>query len=324
MRFDVQRGGDGRWFVIDGARRYVVPDALGEQLRLADGRRRWRALVRRRAPGPRRRSPWPRVTLLSAGAVDGLAARISSLAAWPAMAGMVVLAAVGILAAPSPEVASSASALAAVALFVLSGLWHELGHAAALRRERWPPGAIGLGLLWVLPVLWSDVSATSVLRRVGRVRVDLAGVAFQLGFLGVVGAVSRAADWSAGGAVVRAGLLAIIWCLLPVVRSDGHWLVCDVLGLASLDAVPPRHWGRARRAGLVGWRLVSMAAIAGVVGLVLVRVLALARAAEGPLTRPGNLLLVAVGVILVLGGLRALGRIVTLARAAVRDLHVGS
>jgi len=264
------------------------------------------------------------LTLLPAGLVDRLASRLAPLAAWPAMSGMVVLAIVGALAAPPLVAASPTSAVAAGTLFVLSGLWHELGHAAALRWERWPSGAIGVGLLWMLPVLWSDVSATTVLPRAGRVRVDLAGVAFQLGFLGVVGVVSAALDWSGGGAVVRAGMLAIVWCLLPVVRSDGHWLVCDLFGLASLDAPPPRSWGRGRRAGLATWRLVSMAAIAGVVGLVMVRVLTLARAAEGPATRPGNLLLVAVGVILALGGLRAGRRMIALAGAVIRDLRVRS
>ena len=68
-------------------------------------------------------------------------------------------------------------------VFLVTALAHELGHAAALAREGWPPGSVGVGLLWVLPVGWCDVSAVALLPRRGRVRVDLAGVAFQLAAL---------------------------------------------------------------------------------------------------------------------------------------------
>jgi putative peptide zinc metalloprotease protein len=320
MRFDLRAGRDGRWLVIDGDRRFVVPAEIGRSLHGPSGPARWRSLVAGADPAVRRRgSLWLRLPILPARVVDRLAGRLGVLAGWWVQAGMVVLGLVGMASAPSTWPGDPGTLLLAAALFVLSGVWHELGHAAALRREGWAPGAIGAGLLWILPVLWSDVTATTLLPRAGRVRVDVAGVAFQAGFIGVVGLVATLVGWPAGGAVVRAGWVAILWSLLPLVRSDGHWLVCDLLGLQNLTAPAPPSLGRRGRRVLAVWRGTAAMAVVALLGLLITRLVAVA-ATRMPTDSPAGWAAIGLGsIVLVLGIGRAIGRLGRLVRAMRRD-----
>ncbi len=320
MPFEVTAGPDGRYLVQDRGRRYVVPAALGRRLSGVDGRDLWRGLLP--TPGPvatSRRLLWSRVTLVPAAAVARWCRVLRHAACWPALAAMAALGLAGALLAPGAALADWGAVAAAVSLFLLSALWHELGHAAALSREGWPPGRIGGGVLVLWPVLWSDVSCTALLPRPGRVRVDLAGVCFQLGFVGLVGILSRGGAWPPGGAVVQAGLAAVAWSLLPLVRSDGHWLACDLLGIDDLAQAPPPHLGARRRRLLAAWRLATMLMIL----LILVSVPwrlggMLARAGSWPpAVRRGTAVALAAAV--VGGGWRAGRRLVGLAKALRRD-----
>lgn len=267
MSFEVIAGPDGRHLVLDHGRRYVVPADLGAQLSGPDGHQRWRRLL----PRPAARSPsssllWLRFTVLSAPVVRTLARPLRLLTGAPMLLGMAAFGLVGAACAPPPVAVAVPDLVVAVALFLLGGLWHELGHAAALRREGWAPGAVGGGLLILWPVMWSDVSCTALLDRAGRVRVDVAGVCFQLGFVGAMGLAAWGLAWPSGALVVRSGLLAVAWSLLPVVRSDGHWLACDLLGLEGLEQAAPADLGRRGRLLLAGWRTATLLAMGGILG----------------------------------------------------------
>ena len=138
--------------------------------------------------------------------------------------------------AANPVLPASGSLVWAIAWFLLTAVWHELGHAAVLARHGYPPGGIGFGVLFVIPVLFADVTAVGALPRSGRLRVDAAGVVFQLGLGGLlafcgVGTGSPAlviASWLV--------VLAVCWSLLPFVRADGYWFVCDLMGVVDLES----------------------------------------------------------------------------------------
>jgi hypothetical protein len=121
-------------------------------------------------------------------------------------------------------------------LFLLTAIWHELGHAAALRHEGLPAGPVGLGLLLVLPVLYCDVTLVGLLPRRGRLRVDVAGVAFQLAAGGLLLAGGVLLAWPPGRLAGLSVLAAASWSLLPFVRTDGHWILCDLLNRRDLVA----------------------------------------------------------------------------------------
>lgn len=129
-------------------------------------------------------------------------------------------------------------------LFLLSAFWHELGHATALARYGYPPGGIGAGILFVIPVLYADVTAVGLLRRPCRLRVDGAGVIFQLALGGLLMALASLPGcpsflFTALTFAGSSALLAVVWSLFPFIRSDGYWVLCDMLGLDDLDR-PPR------------------------------------------------------------------------------------
>ncbi len=156
------------------------------------------------------------------------------------------------------------TAAAGLGLFLLTAVWHELGHASALARSGYPPGGIGAGVLFVIPVLFADVTAVGALPRAGRIRVDVSGTIFQLGCGGVFMAL---AGWNlfapaltpALTLAASSALLAISWSLFPFIRSDGYWLLCDLLGLVDLDRPPSKPISRKLRVFLVGYQLTNAA-----------------------------------------------------------------
>ncbi|MBK7769420.1 MAG: hypothetical protein IPI48_02505 [bacterium] len=180
------------------------------------------------------RPAWPlRCPLVPAGAVRRAAALAAPLAS---TRGLAFMAAAGLTAVAClrPWEGPPRLSPAALGLFAAGALWHELGHAAALRREGYAPGGIGLSLFVCVPVLYADVSAVRLLPRGGRLRVDLAGLAFQAGAAGAL-AVAGAAEGvpvavtAAARAAAVATLLALGWALLPFPRSDGSWALRDYL-----------------------------------------------------------------------------------------------
>jgi hypothetical protein len=194
------------------------------------------------AASPRPRIRWRR-TVLPAALVDGLAMRLAPLAGWPVLVPAAGLGAAAYLhgfarlTTGSPlRPATEREWAVGLGLFLLTAIWHELGHAAALRREGLPAGRVGVGLLLVMPVLYCDVTLVGLLPRRGRLRVDAAGVAFQLAGGGLLFAGGVQLAWPPGRLAGLSALAAASWSLLPFVRTDGHWILCDLLDRCDLVA----------------------------------------------------------------------------------------
>ncbi|MDW7983028.1 MAG: hypothetical protein RMH81_09485 [Thermomicrobium sp.] len=117
------------------------------------------------------------------------------------------------------------------AMEIGASLFHELGHAAAMRRSRCPHGPIGLGVYLIWPVFYTDVTPIYRLRRRERLRVDLGGMYFhQIAALGFVGlyAVTGFPLWLLGV------IIADVQCLRqfnPFFRFDGYYILADLLGV---------------------------------------------------------------------------------------------
>jgi hypothetical protein len=210
---------------------------------------------------------WLRLPLLPAAVVRSLAARLAFMTSGCGLMalGLVGLAGyiqLGMTAVANPIGLGPGAVGAALALFFLTAVWHELGHAAALARHGYPPGGIGAGLLFVIPVLFADVTAVGALPRRGRLRVDVSGVVFQFGLGGFfallagLGAVPAIAAWLA--------LLAVGWSLFPFIRADGYWMVCDLLGLVGLEHDPVPAPGPGLRVFLRLYRLANAVFLLGV------------------------------------------------------------
>jgi putative peptide zinc metalloprotease protein len=124
--------------------------------------------------------------------------------------------------------------LAILGLTIVTGAFHEFGHVAACRYGGARPGDIGVGLYIVWPALYSNVTDSYRLDRVGRLRTDLGGIYFDAISLAVLGLL-----------YLRTGepwlLIALVgmhvetaWQFLPSIRLDGYYILADLVGVPDL------------------------------------------------------------------------------------------
>jgi putative peptide zinc metalloprotease protein len=124
-----------------------------------------------------------------------------------------------------------------IGMLLVSGVFHELGHAAALRFSGGRIRGMGIGLYIVYPVLYTDVTDCYRLGRWARVRIDLGGFYFHLIFgLGMV-----ALSVVTGQEFLLLGIplidVAIVRQSLPFVRFDGYWAIADLTGIPDFFAL---------------------------------------------------------------------------------------
>lgn len=121
-----------------------------------------------------------------------------------------------------------------VALVLLALLFHEIGHAAASEHYGVHPHALGFGLFWIYPVLFTDVSGTWNLPRRQRAIVAAAGLYFHLiasslGCLATLVVSSRIPVL-----LVYSIWLAVFLNANPFLQFDGYWILTDILGIPNL------------------------------------------------------------------------------------------
>jgi putative peptide zinc metalloprotease protein len=124
--------------------------------------------------------------------------------------------------------------LVTMALTLLAGAFHELGHAAALRYGGGKVGGIGVGLYLVYPTFYTDVTDAYRLGRWARLRTDLGGIYFHLVFgLFIIG-LYHVSGRELLLAVVLVITADVLYQCLPFVRLDGYWALADLIGVPDL------------------------------------------------------------------------------------------
>ena len=155
--------------------------------------------------------------------------------------------------------------LGAIALVMLGIAFHEVGHAAALASRGQPSGAIGFGLYaGLLPVFYTDLSRSWRLPVRGRIIVSLGGVYAQLIYSALL--IGASMPWK-NDSLMAAGLgsaMLALFQLIPIARSDGFWILADLLDEPKLGHYERGLWGAWKR-GVpairnAGWRLLYLAA----------------------------------------------------------------
>lgn len=115
------------------------------------------------------------------------------------------------------------------------GLFHELGHAAALNHYGFRRAEIGWGLYISFAVFYTDLSDCWKLKRKQRAKVDLGGVYFHcITLLALLGLIL----WKHSPLLIYCFFFAdlqIAAALNPFLRNDGYWLVGDIFGIADLN-----------------------------------------------------------------------------------------
>jgi putative peptide zinc metalloprotease protein len=124
--------------------------------------------------------------------------------------------------------------LVTLAMTVLAGAFHELGHAAALRRGGGKVRGIGVGLYLVYPAFYTDVTDAYRLGRAARLRTDLGGIYFHLLFGLLVIGLYLVSGLEVLLAVVLVITADILYQFVPFARLDGYWALADLTGIPDL------------------------------------------------------------------------------------------
>jgi putative peptide zinc metalloprotease protein len=122
----------------------------------------------------------------------------------------------------------------ALALMMVSGVFHEFGHAAGLQYGGGRARGMGAGLYLIYPTFYTDTTDAYRLNRVSRLRTDLGGIYFHLIF-----ALGLVALYFASGQEILLAVVALIsgdvlYQLMPYVRLDGYWVVADLTGIPDM------------------------------------------------------------------------------------------
>jgi putative peptide zinc metalloprotease protein len=176
--------------------------------------------------------------------------------------------------------------LVVMGLTLASALFHECGHAAACRYGGARPGRIGMGLYVLWPALFTNVTDSYRLGRVGRLRTDLGGVYFNAVFAVVLAGAYRVTGYLP--LLASAGLTQVELAeqLMPSLRLDGYFILTDLIGVPDLfqrigpvlrslvpgQPVDPRVGAlkRAARVALTGWVLAMVPLLGGELLLIVV------------------------------------------------------
>lgn len=124
--------------------------------------------------------------------------------------------------------------LLVLGLILASAAFHECGHVTACRYGGAKPGVMGFGLYLVWPALYSTVTDSYRLGRVGRLRTDLGGVYFNAVFIAgmSVAYVYTGAPWLLVAIVALHVETATQF--LPMIRLDGYYILSDLIGVPDL------------------------------------------------------------------------------------------
>ncbi len=161
---------------------------------------------------------------------------------------------------------------------VLSGGFHEFGHAAAARYGGANPGVIGAGIYLVWPAFYTDVTDSYRLGRRGRLRTDLGGLYFNAIVVVLTFAWWYTTQWDALLLLVATQVMQMVHQLMPLLRFDGYHVLADLTGVPDLYhrikptllGLLPHRWFRPEnrvlkpwaRAVITAWVLVTIPMLA--------------------------------------------------------------
>lgn len=189
----------------------------------------------------KRRSPFVlQYELFEGKTLEPLTRALSMLFRWtiaaPLLAAFVVVQMLAI-----PEAASrmqgpsdSLQVLALLGALVPTMLLHELGHLSACARTRTPHGGLGVGLYWVFPAMYADVSQAWRMDPADRLLVDVGGLYFQAFSVVAIGIYALTFDSDFAYRLQWVVTFTMLHTLNPFFKFDGYWILSDAAGITNL------------------------------------------------------------------------------------------
>lgn len=128
---------------------------------------------------------------------------------------------------------------------------HEFGHATAAYFNKLEAREIGIGLYFIFPVLYTDVTSIWKLPRKERIKVNLGGLYFQLitGFLLIILSLLCIRSVILKQ-IITANLVIVVYNLNPFFKFDGYWVYSDFFDLPNLHKQTSKHARELLRSGL--------------------------------------------------------------------------
>ncbi len=249
-----------RWAVSPEHVRHIL-DAKLNPLGLIAGAAGSASLTPRASPRSLLSMGW-RVTIFGQRALEPIARALQVFYAPLLLAPMLVAvvaaqiwlyAAGGVAASAQHTLYTPGALLLVVGLLIAGAVFHEFGHAAALRYGGGTPRSIGAGLYILYPAFFTDVTDGYRLGRWARVRTDLGGVYFHLIFASALVAAYAASRQPLLPFAVLLIQMEVVRQLLPFVRLDGYWLLTDLTGIPDFFSQTGPAINRMTAAALKPW-----------------------------------------------------------------------
>jgi len=126
------------------------------------------------------------------------------------------------------------SVLFMILLMTISLVFHELGHATATSYFGVKYGGIGVGFYLLSPVFYADVTDVWRLPKIKRIVVNFAGVYFELLYCALVLLVGFIIHNNSIIIISITIFVRTLFNLNPFLRSDGYWILSDLMGMPNL------------------------------------------------------------------------------------------
>ena len=120
-------------------------------------------------------------------------------------------------------------------IYIITLVFHELGHIAAAREFTGKNGGIGIGIYLIYPILFSDISSIWTATKQQKVITNLAGVYMQLGCAALLYVLGSFTDYHFFTDFSKAIMWICFIQILPFLRSDGYWLLSDLTNTPNLQ-----------------------------------------------------------------------------------------
>jgi len=116
---------------------------------------------------------------------------------------------------------------------ILTSISHEFGHATATKKFKKDPGDIGMGLFFIFPVFYSDVTHIWTLEKRKRIIVNLSGLYFQLLFCAMITFLFfEKTGFIANYLLINISI--ITFSFIPFIKTDGYWVLSDLFDRKNL------------------------------------------------------------------------------------------
>lgn len=130
---------------------------------------------------------------------------------------------------------NSVNSIGIILLMYASLAFHEFGHVTAAYKQNVRVGHIGIGMYLFNPVFYVDMTNTWRLSSKGRVLVDVGGMYFQLITIIPLTLIGLVTQNEFIYVINTSIMLLTIMNLIPFIKLDGYWILCDYLELDNIS-----------------------------------------------------------------------------------------